>query len=328
MKKIKIGILGYGNLARGVECAAKQNQDMEVRAVFTRRNPQTVEILSPDAKVFPVEELAKPQNIDVLILCGGSAEDLPVQTPYYAERYNVIDSFDNHTQIPEHFEAVDSAAKKGSKTALISVGWDPGLFSLNRALMSLILPKGQTHTFWGRGISQGHSDAVRRIKGVKDARQYTIPASEAIDAARKGEQLNLTAQQKHRRECFVVVEEGADLNRIREEIVTMPSYFEGYNTKVHFITEEELKREHAGFSHGGLVIRTGSTGWEGENKASCELSIEMDSNPEFTGSVLAAYARAVCKLSEEGNFGCKTIFDIPLSYTFSKPKSEMIAQFL
>lgn len=326
---IRIGILGYGNLGRGVECAVRQNPDMELKAVFTRRNPADVTILTETAKVCPVSEAENwKDELDVLILCGGSATDLPVQTPRYAELFNVVDSFDTHARIPEHFANVDAAARKGGRTAIISVGWDPGMFSLNRMYANAILPEGKDYTFWGRGVSQGHSDAVRRIAGVKDARQYTIPVESALAAVRAGENPELSTRQKHTRECFVVAEEGADKARIEEEIKNMPNYFADYDTVVHFISEEELKREHSGIPHGGLVLRSGSTGWERENRHLIEYSLKLDSNPEFTASVIIAYARAAYRLSQEGAAGCKTVFDIAPAYLSAKSAEELRASLL
>ena len=327
--RIKIGILGYGNLGRGVECAIRQNPDMELKAVFTRRNPADVAILTETATVYPVSEAEKwKDELDVLILCGGSATDLPVQTPRYAELFNVVDSFDTHAKIPEHFANVDAAAKKGGRTAVISVGWDPGMFSLNRMYANAILPEGSDYTFWGRGVSQGHSDAVRRIAGVKDARQYTIPVESALAAVRAGENPELSTRQKHTRECFVVAEEGADLARIEKEIKTMPNYFADYDTVVHFISEEELKRDHSGIPHGGLVLRSGTTGWENENRHLIEYSLKLDSNPEFTASVIIAYARAAYRLSQEGASGCKTVLDIAPAYLSAKSGEELRASLL
>ena len=312
---IKIGILGYGNLGKGVECAVKHNPDMELKAVFTRRDPSSLSILTEGAKVYSVEDApAMKDEIDVLIICGGSATDLPKQTPEMVKYFNVIDSFDTHAKIPEHFEAVDKAAKESGHIGLISVGWDPGMFSLNRLYANAVLPGGKDYTFWGKGVSQGHSDAIRRIAGVKDARQYTIPVDSALEAVRSGSEPELTTRQKHTRECFVVAEEGADLKKIEEEIVTMPNYFADYDTTVHFISEEELLRDHAGIPHGGFVIRTGKTGWNNENSHVIEYSLKLDSNPEFTSSVLAAYARAAYRLSKEGQTGCKTVFDIAPAY--------------
>lgn len=312
---IRVGILGYGNLGRGVECAIRQNPDMELKAVFTRRAPETVKILTEGVPVYHVDEAeAKKDEIDVLILCGGSATDLPVQTPKYAQWFNVVDSFDTHAKIPEHFAAVDESAQKSGKVGIISVGWDPGMFSLNRLYAAACLPEGENYTFWGKGVSQGHSDAIRRIEGVKDARQYTIPVESALEAVRSGSSPELTTREKHTRECFVVAEEGADLKKIEEEIVTMPNYFADYDTTVHFISEEELLRDHAGIPHGGFVVRTGKTGWNNENSHVIEYSLKLDSNPEFTSSVLAAYARAAYRLSKEGQTGCKTVFDIAPAY--------------
>ena len=321
---IKIGILGYGNLGRGVECAVKQNDDMELVAVFTRRNPEDVKILTETAVVCNVADVEDwKDKIDVMIICGGSATDLPKQTPVYAKMFNVIDSFDTHARIPEHFANVDAAAKEGGHVGIISVGWDPGMFSLNRLYANAILPDGNDYTFWGKGVSQGHSDAVRRIKGVKDAKQYTIPVEAALEAVRNGENPELTTRQKHTRECFVVAEEGADLARIENEIKTMPNYFDEYDTTVHFITEEELKRDHSGIPHGGFVIRSGKTGWNDENSHVIEYSLKLDSNPEFTSSVIAAYARAAYRMSQEGQKGCKTVFDVAPAYLSAQDGAEL-----
>lgn len=326
---IRIGILGYGNLGRGTECAVRQNPDMELKAVFTRRNPEDVKILTQTAQVRPAEEASQwADRLDVMILCGGSATDLPVQTPRYASLFNVVDSFDTHARIPEHFAAVDEAAKKSGKTAVISVGWDPGMFSLSRMYANAILPKGRDYTFWGKGVSQGHSDAIRRIPGVKDAKQYTIPVDSALEAVRAGENPDLTTRQKHTRECFVVAQEGADLNKIETEIKTMPNYFADYDTTVHFISEEELRQNHSGIPHGGFVLRSGSTGWNQENHHLIEYSLKLDSNPEFTASVIAAYARAAYRLSKEGAFGCKTVFDIAPAYLSAKSGAELRAGLL
>ncbi len=309
---MKLGILGYGNLGRGVECAIKQNKDMELVAVFTRRNPETVNILTENAKVLHIDEAKNyKDDIDVLIICGGSATDLPVQTPQFVKDFNVIDSFDTHAKIPEHFENVDKAAKESGKIGIISVGWDPGMFSLNRLYANAILPNGADYTFWGKGVSQGHSDAIRRIAGVIDARQYTVPVEAAVESVRNGEMLELTTRQKHTRECFVVVEDGADKEKIETEIKTMPNYFADYDTTVHFITMEEMKRDHSSLPHGGCVIRSGKTGWDNQNTNIIEYSLKLDSNPEFTASVLVAYARAAYKLNKLGECGCKTVFDIP-----------------
>lgn len=326
---IRVGILGYGNLGRGVECAVKHNPDMELKAVFTRRNPEDVKILTETAKVYHVDEAVNMKDeLDVLIICGGSATDLPVQTPKYAEYFNVVDSFDTHARIPEHFAAVDEAAKKGGHVAMISVGWDPGMFSLNRLYANAILPGGKDYTFWGKGVSQGHSDAVRRIQGVVDARQYTIPVEAALDAVRNGENPELTTREKHTREVFVVAEEGADKGRIENEIKTMPNYFDEYDTTVHFITAEEMEKEHKGLPHGGFVIRTGKTGWEDEHDHVIEYSLKLDSNPEFTSSVIAAYARAAYRLSQEGQTGCKTVFDVAPAYLSVQTPEELRAHML
>ena len=309
---IRIGIFGYGNLGRGVESAIRQNEDMELCAVFTRRGPAGVQIRTPGVPVCAADELpAWKDRLDVLILCGGSATDLPEQTPRCASLFNVVDSFDTHAKIPEHFAAVDAAAQASGHTALISCGWDPGLFSLNRVYGEAVLPEGASYTFWGKGVSQGHSDAIRRIAGVKDARQYTIPVESALEAVRAGKAPVLTTREKHTRECFVVAEEGADLARIEQEIKTMPNYFDEYDTTVHFISEEELQRDHAGIPHGGFVLRSGRTGVNRENTHVIEYSLRLDSNPEFTSSVLVACARAVSRLAARGDAGCKTILDIP-----------------
>lgn len=321
---IKIGILGYGNLGRGVECAVKQNDDMELVAVFTRRNPEDVKILTETTVVCNVADVEDwKDKIDVMIICGGSATDLPKQTPVYAKMFNVIDSFDTHARIPEHFANVDAAAKEGGHVGIISVGWDPGMFSLNRLYANAILPDGKDYTFWGKGVSQGHSDAIRRVEGVKDGKQYTIPVEAALEAVRNGENPELTTRQKHTRECFVVLEEGADAAKVEEEIKTMPNYFSDYDTTVHFISEEELKANHSGIPHGGFVLRSGKTGWDGENKHLIEYSLKLDSNPEFTSSVLIAYARAAYRLASEGQIGCKTVFDIAPAYLSAKSGEEL-----
>ena len=312
---VRIGILGYGNLGRGIECAIRQNQDMELVAVFTRRDPQQVKIQTEGVSVYKVDQIAEFQDkIDVLMLCGGSATDLPKQTPEYAKYFNVIDSFDTHANIPQHFADVDEVAKANGHVAMISVGWDPGMFSLNRLYAASILPEGKDYTFWGKGVSQGHSDAIRRVKGVKDGKQYTIPVDAALEAVRSGSNPELTTRQKHTRECFVVAEEGADLARIENEIKTMPNYFDEYDTTVHFISEEELKRDHSGIPHGGFVIRSGKTGLNKEHNHIIEYSLKLDSNPEFTASVLVAYARAVYRMKQEGMKGCKTVFDVAPAY--------------
>ncbi len=326
---MRIGILGYGNLGKGIECAVKQNTDTELVGVFTRRDPSSVKILTPGVPVYNVNEiLAHKDEIDVLIICGGSATDLPTMTPEYAKYFNVIDSFDTHARIPEHFANVDKAAKESGHTALISAGWDPGMFSLNRLYANCILPEGNDYTFWGKGVSQGHSDAIRRIAGVKDARQYTIPVPEALASVRAGENPTLSTRQKHTRECFVVAEEGADLAKIENEIKTMPNYFADYDTTVHFISEEELKKNHSELAHGGFVFRTGVTGWNNEHKHVIEYSLKLDSNPEFTSSVIVAFARAINRLHKEGVNGCKTVFDIAPSYLSPMSGEEIRAHLL
>ena len=320
---IRIAIMGYGNLGRGIECAITQNPDLELVAIFTRRPPESVKALS-GAKVYHADKILDfKRDIDVLILCGGSATDLPVQTPMYAEHFNVVDSFDTHAKIPEHFERVDAQAKKGGKVAVISSGWDPGMFSLNRLYASAVLPNGKDYTFWGKGVSQGHSDAIRRIDGVVDAKQYTIPLEEALNAVRSGSEPELTTRQKHLRECFVVAADDADKVRIENEIKTMPNYFADYDTIVHFITKEELDRDHSGIAHGGFVIRSGKTGVNNEHTHIIEYSLKLDSNPEFTASVIAAYARAAYRLSEKGETGCKTVFDIAPALLSAKSAEEI-----
>ena len=327
--KIRIGIWGYGNLGRGVECAAKQNEDMEVVAVFTRRDPKSVKILTESAAVCNVADVEQwKDKIDVMIMCGGSATDLPVQTPQMAKMFTVVDSFDTHARIPEHFANVDAAAKENGNIDIISCVWDPGMFSLNRLYANAILPNGSDYTFWGKGVSQGHSDAVRRIEGVKNAKQYTIPVDEALAAVRSGSNPELTTRQKHTRECFVVLEEGADAARVEQEIVTMPNYFADYDTTVHFISEEEFLANHAGIPHGGFVIRTGKTGWNNEHSHVIEYSLKLDSNPEFTSSVIAAYARAAYKMSKEGMSGCKTVFDVAPAYLSAQSNEELRAHLL
>ena len=326
---IRIGIMGYGNLGRGIECAIKQNEDLELAAVFTRRTPETVSVLTKGVNVYAADDiLAHKDEIDVLILCGGSATDLPVQTPAYAKHFHVVDSFDTHAKIPQHFAAVDASAKESGHVAVISCGWDPGMFSLNRLYAGAILPQGKDYTFWGKGVSQGHSDAIRRVEGVVDGKQYTIPIDAALDAVRSGSNPELTTRQKHLRECFVVAAEGADKAKIENEIKTMPNYFDEYDTVVHFITQEELTRDHSGIPHGGFVIRSGKTGWEGENTHIIEYSLKLDSNPEFTASVLVAYARAVYRLSQEGASGCKTVFDIAPAYLSPLSGEELRAHLL
>ena len=321
---IRIGILGYGNLGRGVECAIKHNPDLELVAVFTRRAPETVKILTETAAVYSVNDAEKMKDkIDVLIICGGSATDLPKQTPEYAKMFNVIDSFDTHARIPEHFANVDAAAKESGKVGIISVGWDPGMFSLNRMYANAILPEGRDYTFWGKGVSQGHSDAIRRVEGVKDGKQYTIPVEAALEAVRNGENPELTTRQKHTRECFVVLEDGADPVKVEETIKNMPNCFADYDTTVHFISEEELKANHSGIPHGGFVIRSGKTGWNLENNHVIEYSLKLDSNPEFTSCVIVAYARAAYRLYKEGQSGCKTVFDIAPAYLSAKDGAEL-----
>ena len=315
---IRIGIFGYGNLGRGVECAVKQNPDTELAAVFTRRDPSTVTTLTGVPVVSADNVSDWKDKIDVMIICGGSATDLPVQTPKLAEMFNVIDSFDTHAKIPEHFANVDAAAKKGGKIGIISVGWDPGMFSVQRLYANAILIDGADYTFWGRGVSQGHSDAIRRVEGVKNGKQYTVPIESAVEAVRSGSEPELTTREKHKRECYVVAEEGADRAKIESDIKNMPNYFSDYDTTVNFITEEELKRDHSGLPHGGFVIRTGRTGLNKENKHVIEYNIKLDSNPEFTACVLTAYARAAYRLSKEGASGCKTVFDIPPAYIYSE----------
>ncbi len=317
---IRIGILGYGNLGRGVECAVRNSEDMELSAVFTRRNPSSVTLLTEGVPVVEIEKVLDwKDKIDVMILCGGSATDLPKQTPEFAKHFNVIDSFDTHANIPEHFAAVDLSAKSAQKVAMISVGWDPGLFSLNRVYADAILPKGETYTFWGKGVSQGHSDAVRRIRGVKNAKQYTIPVESALEAVRSGKAPKLLTREKHLREVFVVLEAGADASLVEREIKTMPNYFADYDTTVHFIGEEEFRKDHSGMAHGGFVIRSGKTGLSDEFTNVIEYSLKLDSNPAFTASVLVAYARALMRFFRDGAFGCKTVLDVPPSYL--SPKS-------
>ena len=326
---IKIGIVGYGNLGRGVECAIRQNPDMELCAVFTRRAPETLKILTPNVPVVPMHDiLSWKGNIDVMILCGGSATDLPQQTPALAEHFNVVDSFDTHAKIPEHFAAVDAKAKAAGTIAFISVGWDPGLFSINRLYAGAILPQGRDYTFWGKGVSQGHSDAVRRIPGVVDCRQYTIPVPEALDRVRSGENPELTTREKHTRYCYVVAEEGADKAQIEKQIVTMPNYFADYDTTVEFITAEQMARDHAGLPHGGSVIRSGVTGWNGESRQTIEYKLTLDSNPQFTASVLVALARAAVKMRARGEYGCRTIFDAPPADLSALSREEMLAKLL
>ncbi len=326
---MRIGIMGYGNLGKGIECAIKQNPDMELVAVFSRRDPSTVKILTEGVKVYSVDDAIKMKDeIDVLILCGGSATDLPVQTPEYAKYFNVVDSFDTHAKIPQHYANVDAAAKESGNIAVISCGWDPGMFSLNRLYANCILPSGNDYTFWGKGVSQGHSDAIRRIEGVANAKQYTIPVDAALEKVRNGENPELTTREKHIRECFVVAKEGADKARIEKEIKEMPNYFADYDTIVHFITEEELARDHSGIPHGGFVIRSGKTGWNEENSHIIEYSLKLDSNPEFTASVIVACARAAFRMKQEGMTGCKSIFDIAPAYMSPLSGEELRAHML
>ena len=326
---IKLAIMGYGNLGKGVEIAANAAQDMKLVAVFTRRDPKSLRILSKDVPVLAVDEIESfKDKVDVLVICGGSATDLPIITPRYAKDFNVVDSFDTHARIPEHFENVNKASKEGGKISVISAGWDPGMFSLARVYANAILPDGKDYTFWGKGVSQGHSDAIRRIKGVKNAKQYTIPVPSALDAVRSGKNPELTTREKHTRECFVVLEEGADAALIEKEIKEMPNYFADYDTTVHFISEEEFMKNHTGMAHGGFVFRTGKTGVDKEHNHIIEYSLKLDSNPEFTASVLVAIARAAYRMNKEGMSGCKTILDIPPSYLSEKSAEELRAHLL
>ena len=326
---IKIGIFGYGNLGRGVESAIKQNPDMTLAAVFTRRDPSTLKIQTEGVPVLHVDDApSMVDKIDVMVLCGGSATDLPTQTPAIASLFNCVDSFDTHAKIPQHFANVDASAKASGKVAMISVGWDPGLFSLMRAYTGAVLPSGKDYTFWGKGVSQGHSDAIRRIEGVIDARQYTVPVDEALSAVRSGSAPELTTRQKHTRECFVVASEGADKARIENEIKNMPNYFADYDTTVNFITLEELRRDHNGIPHGGFVIRSGKTGFDEQSNNIIEFSLKLDSNPEFTSSVIVAYARAIYRLSSEGVSGAKTVLDIPPAYLSPLSNEELRASLL
>jgi diaminopimelate dehydrogenase len=325
----RIGILGYGNLGKGVELAVKEAPDMELAAVFTRRDPSSLKIQTAGVPVVSVKDVADwKDKIDVMILCGGSATDLPVQTPEYAAMFNVVDSFDTHARIPEHFANVDAAAKKAGKIAVISCGWDPGMFSLARVYSNAILPDGNDYTFWGKGVSQGHSDAIRRVKGVKNAKQYTVPVESALEAVRSGKNPELTTRDKHTRECFVVLEEGADAAAVEKEIKEMPNYFADYDTTVHFISEEELLTNHSGMAHGGFVFRSGKTGADKEHNHIIEYSLKLDSNPEFTTSVLVAVARAAFRMEKEGMTGCKTILDIPPAYLSDKSGEELRAHLL
>ena len=321
MNPVKIAIMGYGNLGRGVELALRQNPDLKLTAFFTRRDPNTLKTLTPDVPVYHVE-------IDVMIICGGSATDLPKQSPMYAKYFNIVDSFDTHANIPQHFDAVDASAMEGKKVALISAGWDPGMFSLQRLLGNCVLPEGHDYTFWGKGVSQGHSDAIRRVEGVQDAKQYTVPVQSALDKVRAGENPEFTTRQKHTRECFVVAKEGADKEKIKNEIINMPNYFADYDTTVTFITQEELDRDHGGIPHGGFVMRSGVTGVNGEMKQMIEYSLKLDSNPEFTASVLVCCARAVNRMNKEGMKGCKTIFDVPPAYFSPKSGAQLRKELL
>ncbi|MBR4109165.1 MAG: diaminopimelate dehydrogenase [Oscillospiraceae bacterium] len=326
---IRIGIVGYGNLAKGVECAIRQNPDMKLAAVFTRRDPATVKILTPDVPVCLSSEIHQwKDKIDMMILCGGSATDLPEMTPELARDFNVIDSFDTHANIPVHFANVDKAASENGNIAMISLGWDPGLFSVNRLYASAVLPQGKDYTFWGKGVSQGHSDAIRRIPGVLDARQYTIPVPEAMDQVRSGSNPELTTRQKHTRYCYVVAEEGADKAVIEKTIKEMPNYFADYDTTVEFITADEMKQNHSGLPHGGSVIRSGITGWDGECHQTIEYKLTLESNPQFTASVLVACARAAMKMKNRGNTGCYTIFDIAPADLTSMSREDMLAHML
>ncbi|MBE6556728.1 MAG: diaminopimelate dehydrogenase [Ruminococcaceae bacterium] len=326
---IRVGIYGYGNLGRGVECALRQNPDMTLAGVFTRRPPETVRTVFDGVPVYHADMAPSMRDdIDVMVICGGSATDLPVQTPMLAQYFHVVDSFDTHARIPEHFAAVDAAAKASGKVGLISVGWDPGMFSLNRLYAEALLPDGKDYTFWGKGVSQGHSDAIRRIEGVADAKQYTIPVEAALEAVRSGAEPQLSARQKHLRECFVVLKDGADAASVEQQIKTMPNYFADYDTTVHFISAEELAREHSGIPHGGFVIRTGRTGKSLENRHLIEYRLNLDSNPEFTASVLVAYARAAYRMGLEGMSGCKTVLDVPPAYLSPKSGEDLRGRLL
>lgn len=330
MTKIRIAIAGYGNLGRGVEAALAQNEDMVLTGVYTRRDPSSVQLIDANIPVRPLDALKDQRDqIDVLILCGGSRTDLPEQGPALAAHFNTVDSFDTHARVPEYFEAVDQAARGGKNIALISVGWDPGLFSLNRLYGEVMLPAGQTDTFWGKGLSQGHSDAVRRVPGVKGAVQYTVPITEAVDRVRSGEQPKLTTREKHQRQCFVVLKEGADAEQVKQAIVTMPDYFADYDTTVEFITEEVLQRDHSAMPHGGFVIRSGTTGAAGQtHRQVIEYSLTLQSNPEFTASVLVAYARAAHRLSQAGEIGARSVLDIPPGLLSPKSAAQLRKELL
>lgn len=324
MKTYRIGICGYGNLGRGVELALRQQPDMSLAAVFTRRDPASLSILTPGVPVLPLSDApAHAKDIDVLILCGGSATDLPKQGPALARHFNTVDSFDTHAHIPDYFAALDAAAKEARHLSLLSVGWDPGLFSLLRLYAGAVLPDGRDYTFWGRGVSQGHSDAIRRVPGVADARQYTVPVPAAVEAVRRGENPDLTTREKHTRECYVVLKPGADPAAVEKAIVEMPNYFADYDTTVHFVSQEELDRDHAGLPHGGFVLRSGATGENAEHKQLIEFALKLDSNPEFTASVLVAYARAVAKLAAEGQTGARSVFDVPPAYLSPRTGAEL-----
>ncbi len=326
---MKIGIYGYGNLGKGVENAISKNSDAELVAVFTRRDPSTLAIATENVPVVSTNDLDKwTDKVDVMIICGGSATDLPAMTPMLAEKFNVIDSYDNHSNIPNHYATVDNVAAKSEKTALISCGWDPGMFSLNRLYANAVLPDGNDYTFWGRGVSQGHSDAIRRIDGVLDARQYTVPVESAVERVRNGERVVFTTREKHKRECYVVAKDGADKEAIRQQIVTMPAYFADYDTTVTFISMEEMQKNHAGLPHGGSVIRTGVTGVNNQHKQVIEYKLTLDSNPEFTGSVLVAYARAVYRMAQRKDFGCKTVFDVAPADLSLASREDIIAHML
>lgn len=324
MNKIRIGIVGYGNLGKSVEQGIRQNEDMELVGVFTRRDPSSIKTVTPGVNVFTMDESKQmTEQIDVMVLCGGSMSDMPVQGPEFASLFNTVDGYDTHARIPEYFAAMDKNALESQKVCIIASGWDPGMFSINRLYAEAILPAGDTYTFWGKGISQGHSDALRRIKGVKDAKQYTIPKDQAINAVRRGEMPELSTREKHWRECFVVLEEGADKERIKQEIKTMPNYFADYDTEVHFITEEELIKDHPGLPHGGLVIHHGRTGLDEKHHHVIEYRLALDSNPDFTANVLVAFARAAYRLNREGVSGAKTVVDIAPAYLSSKSAEEL-----
>ena len=324
MKKIRIGIVGYGNLGKSIELSLKQNKDLELVGVFTRRHPSAIQTVTPGVKVYPMAEAKNlTEQIDVMVLCGGSLSDIPVQGPELARLFNTVDGYDNHAKIPEYFDTMNKTALEAHKVCIIASGWDPGMFSLNRLYAEAILPEGQTYTFWGKGVSQGHSDAIRRIKGVVNAKQYTLPLEAAIEAVRRGEAPELSTRDKHRRQCFVVAEEGADKAQIEQEIKTMPNYFADYDTEVHFITEEELEKNHPGLPHGGIVLRHGKTGLDNEHDHVIEYKLTLDSNPDFTANVLVAFARAAYRLNQEGIAGAKTVLDIPPAYLSSKSPEEL-----